>query len=180
MYWWYHHSHPYIPGTHLQVLKHQFEEASQGKRSLVALGGIPGGCEGVSAQLKAISSTGHVDLCETVLLNFITRHIPQLRSTLKAEVAVCHMAVAHFKYLCSQNNLNHTRYHVLITCKFSRSRGILSTHADCGAGVGRVTKELLLHHFTEVDLLEPSQHLLETAGMWEEKSLMASVTRIGD
>eukprot|EP00967_Tisochrysis_lutea_P002812 scaffold3398_cov21-Tisochrysis_lutea.AAC.1 len=35
---------------------------------------------------------------------------------------------------------------------------------DCGAGVGRVAKELLLHVFHEVDLLEPSQHLLEAAG----------------
>ncbi|KAF5838956.1 alpha-N-methyltransferase NTM1 [Dunaliella salina] len=34
---------------------------------------------------------------------------------------------------------------------------------DCGAGVGRVAKELLLHIFQEVDLLEPSQHLLEAA-----------------
>ncbi|KAJ9528733.1 hypothetical protein QJQ45_020634, partial [Haematococcus lacustris] len=38
---------------------------------------------------------------------------------------------------------------------------------DCGAGVGRVTKELLLPLFTEVDLLEPSKHLLDAA----EKSL---------
>lgn len=30
---------------------------------------------------------------------------------------------------------------------------------DCGAGVGRVTEQLLLHHFQEVDLVEPSgQH----------------------
>jgi protein N-terminal methyltransferase len=34
---------------------------------------------------------------------------------------------------------------------------------DCGAGVGRVTHELLLHFFQEVDLLEPSQPLLECA-----------------
>ncbi|KAK9812918.1 hypothetical protein WJX72_005771 [[Myrmecia] bisecta] len=34
---------------------------------------------------------------------------------------------------------------------------------DCGAGVGRVSEQLLLHHFHEVDLLEPSGHLLETA-----------------
>lgn len=38
--------------------------------------------------------------------------------------------------------------------------------ADCGAGVGRVTENLLLHFFHEVDLLEPSKHLLATA---EEK-----------
>lgn len=40
----------------------------------------------------------------------------------------------------------------------------ICNNTDCGAGVGRVSKELLLHVFQEVDLLEPSQHLLETAG----------------
>lgn len=35
--------------------------------------------------------------------------------------------------------------------------------ADCGAGVGRVTEQLLLHHFAEVDLIEPSKHLIEKA-----------------
>ncbi len=35
--------------------------------------------------------------------------------------------------------------------------------ADCGAGVGRVSRELLLHHFHEVDLLEPAGSLLEAA-----------------
>lgn len=34
---------------------------------------------------------------------------------------------------------------------------------DCGAGVGRVTQELLLRHFTIVDLVEPSAHLLQQA-----------------
>jgi hypothetical protein len=36
-------------------------------------------------------------------------------------------------------------------------------HADCGAGVGRVSENLLLHFFQEVDVLEPSQHLLAKA-----------------
>lgn len=35
--------------------------------------------------------------------------------------------------------------------------------ADCGAGIGRVSKELLLHYFNQVDVVEPSEHLLETA-----------------
>jgi protein N-terminal methyltransferase len=35
--------------------------------------------------------------------------------------------------------------------------------ADCGAGVGRVTEQLLLEHFAEVDLVEPSEHLLSKA-----------------
>ena len=34
---------------------------------------------------------------------------------------------------------------------------------DCGAGVGRVSRSFLLHHFQEVDLVEPSAHLLEAA-----------------
>ena len=37
------------------------------------------------------------------------------------------------------------------------------TNADCGAGVGRVTEQLLLHHFATVDLIEPSKHLIGTA-----------------
>jgi AdoMet dependent proline di-methyltransferase len=43
--------------------------------------------------------------------------------------------------------------------------------ADCGAGVGRVSEQLLLHHFSEVDLLEPSRHLLDAA----VKNLKAAV-----
>lgn len=34
---------------------------------------------------------------------------------------------------------------------------------DCGAGVGRVSEGLLLHFFDEVDLLEPSKQLLDSA-----------------
>lgn len=34
---------------------------------------------------------------------------------------------------------------------------------DCGAGVGRVSKDLLLRYFQVVDLVEPSQHLLSQA-----------------
>ncbi|KFM25149.1 Alpha N-terminal protein methyltransferase 1 [Auxenochlorella protothecoides] len=34
---------------------------------------------------------------------------------------------------------------------------------DCGAGIGRVTQALLLHTYQEVDLVEPSAHLLERA-----------------
>lgn len=34
---------------------------------------------------------------------------------------------------------------------------------DCGAGVGRVSYELLLHLFQEVDLLEPSRPLIDCA-----------------
>ncbi|CAK9190031.1 unnamed protein product [Sphagnum troendelagicum] len=34
---------------------------------------------------------------------------------------------------------------------------------DCGAGVGRVTKNFLLHHFHEVDLVEPVHHFLDKA-----------------
>ncbi|KAL9329092.1 hypothetical protein ACSQ67_004095 [Phaseolus vulgaris] len=34
---------------------------------------------------------------------------------------------------------------------------------DCGSGIGRVTKNLLIRYFDEVDLLEPVSHFLETA-----------------
>lgn len=34
---------------------------------------------------------------------------------------------------------------------------------DCGAGIGRVTKNLLIRYFNEVDLLEPVPHFLEAA-----------------
>ncbi|CAN0921716.1 Alpha N-terminal protein methyltransferase 1 [Linum grandiflorum] len=34
---------------------------------------------------------------------------------------------------------------------------------DCGSGVGRITKNLLLKHFNEVDLLEPVSHFLDAA-----------------
>ncbi|KAG6550202.1 hypothetical protein Mapa_008162 [Marchantia paleacea] len=37
------------------------------------------------------------------------------------------------------------------------------TALDCGAGVGRVTKNLLVHHFHEVDLVEPVQQFLDVA-----------------
>ncbi|XP_052201913.1 alpha N-terminal protein methyltransferase 1 isoform X2 [Diospyros lotus] len=34
---------------------------------------------------------------------------------------------------------------------------------DCGAGIGRITKNLLIRYFNEVDLLEPVSHFLEAA-----------------
>ncbi|KAJ6815151.1 alpha N-terminal protein methyltransferase 1 [Iris pallida] len=34
---------------------------------------------------------------------------------------------------------------------------------DCGSGIGRVTKNLLLRHFHEVDLVEPVPHFLDAA-----------------
>ena len=37
------------------------------------------------------------------------------------------------------------------------------TVSDCGAGVGRVTKGLLSDLFDEIDLVEPSEHLLDAA-----------------
>lgn len=43
--------------------------------------------------------------------------------------------------------------------------------ADCGAGVGRVSEQLLLAQFHCVDLLEPSRHLLDAA----QKTLKAAV-----
>ncbi|GAB4829453.1 hypothetical protein Ancab_019125 [Ancistrocladus abbreviatus] len=34
---------------------------------------------------------------------------------------------------------------------------------DCGSGIGRVTKNLLIRYFNEVDLLEPVSHFMEAA-----------------
>lgn len=48
---------------------------------------------------------------------------------------------------------------------------LCACHADCGAGVGRVSEQLLLHHFNTVDLLEPSKHLLDAA----QKNLKAAI-----
>lgn len=39
---------------------------------------------------------------------------------------------------------------------------------DCGAGVGRVSEQLLLHHFQEVDLVEPSGGRLGLCGGSDE------------
>lgn len=51
----------------------------------------------------------------------------------------------------------------LANLKEAREGGRRTVAADCGAGIGRVTSSLLLHFFDEVDLVEPSGHLLETA-----------------
>lgn len=47
--------------------------------------------------------------------------------------------------------------------KAAQTSGAKLVAADCGAGVGRVSENLLLHTFDEVDLIEPSQHLLASA-----------------
>ncbi|KAG9439550.1 hypothetical protein H6P81_019715 [Aristolochia fimbriata] len=43
----------------------------------------------------------------------------------------------------------------------SQNRNLVAL--DCGSGIGRVTKNLLLRHFNEVDLVEPVSHFLEAA-----------------
>jgi len=48
--------------------------------------------------------------------------------------------------------------------------------ADCGAGVGRVSKDLLLRFFATVDIIEPSEHLLAAA----KTRLAAAVKKGGD
>ncbi|KAK9267350.1 hypothetical protein L1049_009774 [Liquidambar formosana] len=46
---------------------------------------------------------------------------------------------------------------------------------DCGSGIGRVTKNLLIRYFNEVDLLEPVSHFLDTArGNLAPENLMVS------
>ncbi|XVE89429.1 hypothetical protein DITRI_Ditri19aG0200900 [Diplodiscus trichospermus] len=39
----------------------------------------------------------------------------------------------------------------------------LSLSQDCGSGIGRITKNLLIRYFNEVDLLEPVSHFLDAA-----------------
>ncbi|XP_020585154.1 alpha N-terminal protein methyltransferase 1 isoform X2 [Phalaenopsis equestris] len=50
----------------------------------------------------------------------------------------------------------------LLVDRFGSERRHLVT-LDCGSGIGRVTKSLLLKHFNEVDLLEPVRHFLDAA-----------------
>ncbi|KAL9224394.1 hypothetical protein vseg_000430 [Gypsophila vaccaria] len=47
---------------------------------------------------------------------------------------------------------------------------------DCGSGIGRVTKNLLIRYFNEVDLLEPVPHFLEEA----RKSLTSESVAVVD
>ena len=49
---------------------------------------------------------------------------------------------------------------------------LMSKCTDCGAGIGRVSNELLLQYFNEVDLLEPSVKLIDEA----RKNLSGRVT----
>ncbi|KAK4440280.1 Alpha N-terminal protein methyltransferase 1 [Sesamum alatum] len=42
-------------------------------------------------------------------------------------------------------------------------RGRRLVALDCGSGIGRITKNLLIRYFNEVDLLEPVSHFLDTA-----------------
>ena len=45
---------------------------------------------------------------------------------------------------------------MLAKMKEAKEQGFSLVAADCGAGIGRVSSELLLHYFQEVDLVEPS------------------------
>ncbi|KAJ4746306.1 Alpha N-terminal protein methyltransferase 1 [Rhynchospora pubera] len=51
---------------------------------------------------------------------------------------------------------------MLLPLRFGKEKRHLVA-LDCGAGIGRVSKNLLLRHFNEVDLVEPVSHFLETA-----------------
>ncbi|KAH9625995.1 hypothetical protein KSS87_017116 [Heliosperma pusillum] len=46
---------------------------------------------------------------------------------------------------------------------------------DCGSGIGRVTKNLLIRYFHQVDLLEPVSHFLETARQTLTSQALANV-----
>ncbi|XP_075480383.1 alpha N-terminal protein methyltransferase 1 [Primulina tabacum] len=43
------------------------------------------------------------------------------------------------------------------------SRGLNLVALDCGSGIGRISKNLLIKYFNEVDLLEPVAHFLDAA-----------------
>lgn len=45
----------------------------------------------------------------------------------------------------------------LLTSKNAPSAGVA---LDCGAGIGRITKDLLTHHFEEVDIVEPDEKFI--------------------
>ncbi|PIM98495.1 Protein N-terminal methyltransferase [Handroanthus impetiginosus] len=52
----------------------------------------------------------------------------------------------------------------LLTERFpDAGRGRRLVALDCGSGIGRITKNLLIRYFNEVDLLEPVAHFLDTA-----------------
>ncbi|KAA8514782.1 hypothetical protein F0562_017961 [Nyssa sinensis] len=48
-------------------------------------------------------------------------------------------------------------------CLSHSLQAVHSTKEYCGSGIGRVTKNLLIRYFNEVDLLEPVSHFLEAA-----------------
>lgn len=47
--------------------------------------------------------------------------------------------------------------------KLSKKKEPHTKSLDCGAGIGRVTKELLQYHYAEVHLLEVAKPLLDQA-----------------
>uniref|UniRef100_A0A7N0T3P3 Alpha N-terminal protein methyltransferase 1 n=1 Tax=Kalanchoe fedtschenkoi TaxID=63787 RepID=A0A7N0T3P3_KALFE len=49
----------------------------------------------------------------------------------------------------------------LLRDRLLRNRHLVAL--DCGSGIGRITKNLLIKHFNEIDLLEPVSHFLEAA-----------------
>ncbi|KAF5193511.1 Alpha n-terminal protein methyltransferase [Thalictrum thalictroides] len=54
----------------------------------------------------------------------------------------------------------------ILSERFASSDSAINRHRvalDCGSGIGRVTKNLLLRYFDEVDLVEPVSHFLEAA-----------------
>ncbi|QDZ25261.1 alpha-N-methyltransferase [Chloropicon primus] len=67
----------------------------------------------------------------------------------------------------SPNDLKHSQSFLLEVfgdkLKGKGEEGVELVAADCGAGVGRITKGLLSKFFTEVDVIEPVQHFLSKA-----------------
>lgn len=55
----------------------------------------------------------------------------------------------------------------------------LEKAADCGAGIGRVTKSFLMHRFQHIDLVEQSPRLLNNSSKYLELSQEEFSKRIG-
>jgi hypothetical protein len=153
-------------------MKSQIEEAAAGSRTLVALGQCISVCARSVYASKLITKSSFCKQSRVLCCSVCKAGCTNCGSAQCAQSGARSVVL-----LCVQDDM--TQKVVLLgvpsklCCSRDTARSLWYTqcglvwpcmHADCGAGVGRVAKELLLHVFHEVDLLEPSQHLLEAAG----------------
>lgn len=56
-----------------------------------------------------------------------------------------------------------------------------NTALDCGAGIGRITKQLLMPHFKTVDLVEPDEKFINSIKEYvgEHKNKLGSLYKVG-